>query len=636
MQRFREAQPPRSLWAEDSRTGRPFGDLEPPELAIALTARLPLDPDDATQTPSDPAIQRWQLAPLAEAEVPGPTPHKRVQVGDHLLQADAPMPPRQFANPVFEPGHGLVGNAPPECRIILDREAEERPVPRSGDGTLLGVDLQLEAPFDEAGQARHDPPAGLFAADVDVTVIRVPHEPVAATLKLAIQFIQDEVQEQGRERTALRGPFPAPLEQPAIEHTSRQVSPDHPENPPVRDPRRYPCHQPVVIDPVKELCQVDIHDKPVAFDDVGLRLRHRLMGGAARPEAVAVLAECRVPLRLKPLQDRLLDHAIDHGWDAEVARPAGRLRDLYPTHRLRLVAPLEQLIFDLRPARFEDARQLFDGDPVDAGRPLVAHHCTQRCLYVVRVTDRLHEMRCGCRAFGFGRRRDRFDLLHVPARGFTPVRHRQAQFELVWRSRFGHETPDLFALSFNPLSGTVRAFGRRTGLLCPLLTSAPRSGRLATASVPKDTAQISRSKPDSLHRTPAGFTVLALDGYGLCDILPARPTSGASYPVSVRRVATLLHASFRRSLAVPPLRFASASPPSGCTGDFHPQNCRTCPTHRTLCAGSADVAAFAAASLTAAARGALPGGRSGRRDGGFRSNKGMGGEAHAPAASRTS
>ena len=36
---------------------------------------------------------------------------------------------------------------------------------------------------------------------------------------------------------------------------------------------------------------------------------------------------------------------------------------------------------------------------------------------------------------------------------------------------------------------------------------------------------------------------------------------------------------------------------------------------RTLCAGSADAAAFAAASLTATARGALPGGRSGRRDG---------------------
>src|SRR5260221_10904944 len=83
--------------------------------------------------------------------------------------------------------------------------------------------------------------------------------------------------------------------------------------------------------------------------------------------------------------------------------------------------------------------------------------------------------------------------------------------------------------------------------------------------------QNAQSNPNSFHHIPAGFTALALDGNGLCDILPARPTSAASYPVSVRRVTTLLHASFRQSLAVPPLRFASASPPSGCTGDFPPQ-----------------------------------------------------------------
>src|SRR5438270_4764432 len=208
MQRFRRAQPPWSLWAEDGRTGRPFGDLEPTELTIALASRLPLDPGDATQAPSDPAIQRWQLAPLAEAEVARPTPHERVQVGNHLLQAHAPMPPGQVANPVFEPGYGLVGNAPPERRVILDREAEERPVPRSGDGTLLRIDLQFEPPFDESGQAQHDPSASLFTADVDVTVIRVPHESVAATLKLAIQLIQHEVREQRREWTALRCPLP--------------------------------------------------------------------------------------------------------------------------------------------------------------------------------------------------------------------------------------------------------------------------------------------------------------------------------------------------------------------------------------------------------------------------------------------
>src|SRR3954453_9072082 len=57
----------------------------------------------------------------------------------------------------------------------------------------------------------------------------------------------------------------------------------------------------------------------MALGDIGLRLRHRLLGRAPRPEAVAVLAERRVPQRLKPLQHRLLDHAVygrtdpDHG-----------------------------------------------------------------------------------------------------------------------------------------------------------------------------------------------------------------------------------------------------------------------------------------------------------------------------------
>ena len=65
-------------------------------------------------------------------------------------------------------------------------------MPRPGVGTLLRADLQFEAPFDEAGQGRRDPPAGLLAADVDVTVIRVPHEPVAAMPKRAISSSNSE------------------------------------------------------------------------------------------------------------------------------------------------------------------------------------------------------------------------------------------------------------------------------------------------------------------------------------------------------------------------------------------------------------------------------------------------------------
>src|SRR5271165_3389819 len=61
-----------------------------------------------------------------------------------------------------------------------------------------------------------------------------------------------------------------------------------------------------------------------------------------------------------------------------------------------------------------------------------------------------------------------------------------------------------------------------------LLTSARWSEGLATPSVPKDAEQISWCKFISLPRTPAGFTVKVLDGYGLRDRLPARPTLTAS------------------------------------------------------------------------------------------------------------
>src|SRR3954449_957113 len=111
------------------------------------------------------------------------------------------------------------------------------------------------------------------------------------------------------------------------------------------------------------------------------------------------------------------------------------------------------------------------------------------------------------------------------------------------------------------------------GLLCPLLTPAPRWGSLTAPSVPprrtsvRDMTQASRGKFNRLPRTPAGCTPQDLDGCGLRGHLSARPTWTASDPVSVRQVAVLVHAAFRRRLAATPLRFASTSPPSGCAGD---------------------------------------------------------------------
>src|SRR3954465_2371907 len=92
---------------------------------------------------------------------------------------------------------------------------------------------------------------------------------------------------------------------------------------------------------------------------------------------------------------------------------------------------------------------------------------------------------------------------------------------------------------------------------------------------PLSPATETRRRPPEVSSTaftahPPDLQPQALDGYGLRDQLSARPTWAASYPVPVRQVAALLHASFRPRLAATPLRFANTSPPSGCVGDLLP------------------------------------------------------------------
>jgi hypothetical protein len=64
-------------------------------------------------------------------------------------------------------------------------------------------------------------------------------------------------------------------------------------------------------------------------------------------------------------------------------------------------------------------------------------------------------------------------------------------------------------------------------------------------SGPGTTRQTSRGKLDNLLCTAAGFTLPALDGYGLRYLTLPRPAFTLIYPVPVRRLAPLLHASFR-------------------------------------------------------------------------------------------
>ena len=76
-----------------------------------------------------------------------------------------------------------------------------------------------------------------------------------------------------------------------------------------------------------------------------------------------------------------------------------------------------------------------------------------------------------------------------------------------------------------------------------------------------------------------GFTALALDGYGLHGHWPTRPASPASYPVSVRQVTALLHASFRSRLTTTPWRAAPPFTSIRLGRGLSPPSCCACPAH---------------------------------------------------------
>ena len=187
-------------------------------------------------------------------------------------------------------------------------------------------------------------------------------------------------------------------------------------------------------------------------------------------------------------------------------------------HRLRLKVALKQLNPDRGPVLLQVGSEFADGHAIDARRPLVALDLLQRSPQIVTLDNSFHRRPASRQAFEAGFRRIGFGLLGCGAWGFTPCSGAQVQHHLIVLPIHPREIAALLA------SSTVQAFGGLLRLLCPLLTSPPRSRALRPAqSGCPDTAETSRGKIDRLPRTPAGFTTPVLDGCGLRDHLLARP-----------------------------------------------------------------------------------------------------------------
>ena len=100
---------------------------------------------------------------------------------------------------------------------------------------------------------------------------------MTTTGQFLVEIVKHEVAQEGRERTALRGPLIHRKDQTIFHYTGIEKCPDKFEHAFIGYPRRDAGHEAIVIDPIEELFKVEINHDIVALGNVTLRLGHRLM-----------------------------------------------------------------------------------------------------------------------------------------------------------------------------------------------------------------------------------------------------------------------------------------------------------------------------------------------------------------------
>src|ERR1017187_9882901 len=254
---------------------------------------------------------------------------------------------------------------------------------------------------------------------------------MAPALQLPVEFVEHEVTQQWRKWPSLRSPCHARANQPLLHPPGIQECPDELQQPLVLDPFGDLTHQFVVIDSIEKFLQIKIHAPGVTFGDILLRLCHRLMSRPSRPEPIAVIGKRPVPPPLQNLHHGLLDHSVQHRWDAKLSHPSSvRLADFHPHHRLRLVGSVQQLFPDGWPVLLQVIRDFVDGHPIDTWTTFVGLHPSQCFSPVSSFTYFLHQpIRAGW-VFGSMRRPGRLNLFPSRLSGFTRQRGKEVQFEL--------------------------------------------------------------------------------------------------------------------------------------------------------------------------------------------------------------
>src|SRR6185437_9691154 len=198
---------------------------------------FPLPPHRSPESQPNPAGKVNQhFRRLAESEIAAPTPHIWSQLLHRRFHADALGPSRDLPDSPLEPIQCLRRDDAPDLRTGAEAEPEKLPFLRSRHRALCLIHLEPELLRDELRNALHHPLPRPFAANVDITVIRISNEAMPPALQLPVEFVEHEVAEQWRKWSPLRSPFHARTDQPVLHHPGIQECSNEFQQPLVLNP----------------------------------------------------------------------------------------------------------------------------------------------------------------------------------------------------------------------------------------------------------------------------------------------------------------------------------------------------------------------------------------------------------------
>lgn len=134
---------------------------------------------------------------------------------------------------------------------------------------------------------------------------------MAALLHRPLDLVEEPVGPRRREGAALGHALVPRDHHPVGQDAGGEVAAHEAEQAGVRDPPRPPSQAHVVVDPVEDLRQVDVHPPPPSGLEEPLGRTHRVVRPAPGPDAGAVLREGRGKAGLQDLQDGLLEEPVE-------------------------------------------------------------------------------------------------------------------------------------------------------------------------------------------------------------------------------------------------------------------------------------------------------------------------------------